>query len=228
MCAHSYANNFVAQYYENDTHDGEIYLILGPMFSGKTTELLRLMRRYVISDRKCLLLKHSKDDRYERDRVVSHDGSALRAVPVTNLTDFLYEPRGRLNIDDYDIIGIDEGQFFKDIVIFSETMANRGKIVIIASLDGTFNREPFNDILNLIPKAEHVKKLKSICHTCKKDGSFTSKISLSDSVEDVGDLDKYRSSCRKCYFVRKTSRAMQRISQGEEGREGGEITTAAA
>ena len=86
-------------------------------------------------------------------------------------------------LSDYDVIGIDEGQFFPDIVEFSEEMANKGKTVVIAALDGTFQRKAFASILELIPLSEHVVKLNAVCMTCFGDGSFTKRISADKEVD---------------------------------------------
>jgi len=102
---------------------------------------------------------------------------------------------------DYEVIGIDEGQFFPDIVTFSEQMANMGKIVIIAALDGTFQRKPFNNILELIPLAEDVTKLTAVCTYCQKDASFSKRIGKETEVEVIGGADKYVAVCRGCFYA---------------------------
>jgi thymidine kinase len=102
---------------------------------------------------------------------------------------------------DVDVIGIDEGQFFDDIIEFSELWANKGKIIIIAGLDGTFQRKPFGKITELIPLCETVIKLKAICSICFKDASFSKKLDIKEKdVIDVGGKDKYISVCREHFY----------------------------
>jgi thymidine kinase len=175
---------------------GEIQVIFGPMFSGKSTELLRRIRRFKVRNDSCVLLK-TKDERYinDNDKVVTHDEfNYLEALSC----DFLFEKIDRAL--GYDVIGIDEGQFFSDIIEFSECMANMGKIVIIACLDSDFRREPFGKICEMIAKAEKVTKLTSICHYCKEDASFSARISRETAIKVIGGRDKYRPVCRACYY----------------------------
>jgi thymidine kinase len=103
----------------------------------------------------------------------------------------------------FDVLGIDEGQFFVDIVPFAENMANRGKIVVIAALDGTFQRKPFGTILDLIPLAEKVTKLSAICMLCSKDASFSKRIGEEKQLQVIGGADKYLALCRSCFFLPK-------------------------
>uniref|UniRef100_A0A8D0SIK2 Thymidine kinase n=1 Tax=Sus scrofa TaxID=9823 RepID=A0A8D0SIK2_PIG len=113
---------------------GQIQVILGPMFSGKSTELMRRVRRFQIAQYKCLVIKYAKDTRYSSN-FSTHDRNTMEALPACVLRDVAQEALG------VSVIGIDEGQFFPDIVEFSETMANEGKTVIVAALDGTFQRK---------------------------------------------------------------------------------------
>ena len=105
--------------------------------------------------------------------------------------------RGKL--DDYDVIGIDEGQFFTDIVEFAEKAANDRKVVIISSLQGTFLRGTFPNILALLPKCEKIKKLSAICKLCKESASFTFRTASKDSKQLIGGDDMYMPLCRECH-----------------------------
>jgi thymidine kinase len=177
------------------TKKGEIQVIYGPMFSGKSTELLRRIRRYRVRNDSCILLK-TKDNRYVDDdsKVVTHDQfNFLDALSCDNLMESVEE------VKHYDVIGIDEGQFFTDIIQFCEGMANIGKIVIVACLDSDFRRQPFGKICELIAKAEKVMKLTSICHYCKDDASFSARITSETAIKVIGGRDKYRPVCRSCY-----------------------------
>lgn len=176
---------------------GEIQVIFGPMFSGKSTELLRRIRRYRVRNDSCILLK-TKDNRYENDedKVITHD---LINYLDAFACDSLFEAEDIA--DSHDVIGIDEGQFFDDIIQFVEVMANRGKIVIIACLDSDFRREPFGTICQLCAKAEKVTKLSSICHYCKDDAAFSARLSGEQAIKVIGGPDKYKPVCRTCYYL---------------------------
>lgn len=173
---------------------GQIQLIIGPMFSGKTTELMRRMKRYQIANYKCLVIKYSKDDRYDKQGIATHDRQVLPAVAAERLVDM------DVLAETYDVIGVDEGQFFPDVVSFCDDMAESGKIVIVAALDGTFQKKGFGDILNLVPLAESVIKLSAVCMTCNSEGSFTKRKGQEKEVEVIGGADKYLAVCRACFL----------------------------
>jgi len=174
---------------------GEIQVIYGPMFSGKTTELLRRIRRYRIRNDSCIIIK-TGEPRYEEgdDKVVTHDQyNFLDAVACQEL---LTVQETACN---YDVIGIDEGQFFPDTISFAEEMAARGKVVIIACLDGDYRRQPFGEICSLVCKAERVTKLSSVCSYCKGDAYFTVRTTQETEVKVIGGSEKYKPVCRGCY-----------------------------
>lgn len=172
---------------------GQIQVIFGPMFSGKSTELIRRLKRYQIARYECLIVKYAKDVRYDSESIATHDRQTLKAVSATILNDL------RDKAQDYDVIGIDEGQFFPDVVAFCEDMANAGKTVIVAALDGTFQRKGFSSILELVPLAEHVVKLTAVCMSCFGEGSYTKRISKDTAVEVIGGAETYMAVCRKCF-----------------------------
>lgn len=163
------------------------------MFSGKTTELIRRLKRYQIAKYRCLIVRYAKDVRYSSTGIATHDKQELAAVSAEKLS--------VLNgaTTDVNVIGIDEGQFFPDVVDFAEAMANAGKIVIVAALDGDFKRTGFGDILRLIPLAESVVKLKAVCMACFSDASFTKRTSAEKELEIIGGEDKYMAVCRNCH-----------------------------
>lgn len=180
---------------------GQIQLIFGPMFSGKTTELIRRIKRFETANHKCLVMKYAKDTRYEEgDCISTHDRNSYAAVKSTSLNETKHLA------EKFSVIGIDEGQFFKDIVEFSEEMANLGKIVIVAALDGTFQRKGFADILNLVPLSESIVKLNAICMVCFNDASFSKRISEETQVELIGGKETYLAVCRTCYFLSGSSK----------------------
>ncbi|BFZ03617.1 hypothetical protein BsWGS_06656 [Bradybaena similaris] len=172
---------------------GQIQIIFGPMFSGKTTELMRRLKRYQIANYRCLVIKYAKDIRYDFTGIATHDKQVLPAVSCEILADLQSEAL------QHHVIGIDEGQFFPDIVSFCETLANQGKVVIVAALDGTFQKKGFGDILNLVPLAEHVMKLTAVCLKCNKEASFTKRKGSETEVEVIGGSDKYIAVCRQCF-----------------------------
>lgn len=174
-----------------------IELIFGPMFSGKTTRLISKIERFLIAKKKVIAIKWKGDTRYTKEPcIMTHSGLTCECIPADdNDLKTIYQ-----QIKDYNIICIDEGSFFKNIVEFSEFLANNGHRVIIASLVGTFERKGFNDILNLIPKCENIEMLHAICMMCHCEGAaFTKRISNSGEVEMVGGADSYQSLCRACF-----------------------------
>ena len=175
---------------------GHIQVIFGPMFSGKTSELLRRIRRYQVRKDSCLLLK-TRDERYgnDFDRIITHDKfSAVEALGCERLYEHLEAALAA------DIVGVDEGQFFPDVIEFAEELANKGKVVIIACLDSDYRRDPFGSICGLVAKAESVTKLSSICITCKGEGSFTARVTPETDIKVIGGRNKYRPVCRTCYM----------------------------
>ena len=174
---------------------GRIQLILGPMFSGKTTELIRRCKRFQIANCRCAVVKYAKDTRYSVDELATHDRQTLCAdLQATRLADVLQR------LQTFDVVGVDEGQFFPDLVEVAESLADAGKTIIVAALDGTFAREGFPTILALIPKAEEVMKLTAVCMLCYKDASFTKRKDANQTkVEVIGGTDTYLAVCRLCH-----------------------------
>ncbi|XP_048847179.1 thymidine kinase, cytosolic-like [Brienomyrus brachyistius] len=172
---------------------GQIQVIFGPMFSGKSTELMRRVRRFQIAQYRCLVIKYAKDTRYSDKGMATHDKNTMEAVPANRLKDVQ-----SLAVQ-ASVIGIDEGQFFPDTVEFCEEMANMGKTIIVAALDGTFQRKPFGDILSLVPLAESVVKLNAVCMQCFKEAAYTKRLGEEREVEVIGGADKYNAVCRACY-----------------------------
>uniref|UniRef100_A0A8C5EDH3 Thymidine kinase n=1 Tax=Gouania willdenowi TaxID=441366 RepID=A0A8C5EDH3_GOUWI len=158
-----------------------------------STELMRRVRRFQIAQYKCLVIKYAKDTRYSGTGMATHDRNTMEAIPASCLGEVR-----RLALD-ASVIGIDEGQFFPDTVEFCEEMANLGKIIIVAALDGTFQRKPFGNILSLVPMAESVVKLNAVCMQCYKEAAYTKRLGSEKEVEVIGGADKYQAVCRKCY-----------------------------
>lgn len=171
-----------------------IELILGCMFSGKTSELIRIYQRFQIAKKRCIMIKHSLDDRYNINYIVSHSDLKIKCIHSKTLLN--------LNVNNYEVICIDEGQFFDDLVEFCEKEAI-DKTIIVAGLDATFKTDGFPNILNLIPKCEIVRKLSAICVICGNDALFSERLSSETNVTVIGGSDKYMSVCRKCYYRNK-------------------------
>ncbi|GLE09457.1 hypothetical protein PINS_up021121 [Pythium insidiosum] len=167
---------------------GQLQLIVGPMFSGKSTELVRRMRRFQHAKLKCLVVKSTLDTRYSETHLSTHDRTTFQARPVQRLAEV------RELVHEYDVIGVDEGQFFPDLVEFCTGVAAEGKVVIVAALDGTFDRKPFGGVCDLIPSAEQVIKLNAVCTQCGRDAA-------DKSVNLIGGSDLYEPRCRQCFDI---------------------------
>ena len=174
-----------------------ITTIIGPMFSGKTTELLRLIDRKRIAGKKCVIIKHIDDTRYvvkDVKNIVTHSEIKYAKCDIFNLLKL-----DEIDFSEYEVIGIDEGFFFQDLTRFCNVMANNGHEMIIATLDSDYKQEIFPEIGSLIACSEVVVKLHGVCMICKtNDASFTIRIVDSDKHILVGGQDKYKCVCRKC------------------------------
>ena len=173
---------------------GRIELILGPMFSGKSTRLIEVIRKYTYKAKKTIMIKFFGDKRYsEKSEVVTHDLIKYDSIDCKNLTDSFEV------LKNYDVIGIDEGQFFPDLVEVSEKLALLNKIVIISALNGDFRMEPFPVISRIISKADKIKLLKAYCFNCHKDAKFSLRIVQSNETVLIGAGEAYKPACRKCH-----------------------------
>jgi len=168
------------------------------MFSGKTTELIRRLKRCEIGGLKVLCLKSSKDTRTKNAEFLSRDGPTYNAS-VIHIPLPTYLRNEMVSLMSYDVIGIDEGQFFSDIASFANDLANMGKIIIVAALDTDFQGTSFPAISELITQAEIVLKLTAICG-CGHEASRTMRVnSTSKELFVVGGEDIYRAACRQCF-----------------------------
>jgi len=182
---------------------GWIEVICGSMFSGKTEELIRRVRRAQIARQKVQVFKHSLDARYAQREVTSHNGMQWEAVPVESTEQLrsLIEP-------DTTVVAIDEGQFFDEgLVDLCEELADRGVRVIVAGLDMDFRGEPFGPMPQLMARAERVDKLQAICVVCGGPASRTQRLingqpaAYDDPVIMVGADEVYEARCRGCHQV---------------------------
>ncbi|CAJ2658231.1 unnamed protein product [Trifolium pratense] len=178
---------------------GDIHVIVGPMFAGKTSSLIRRIQSESDSGRNVAIIKSSKDTRYGLDSIVTHDGAKLPCWPLTNLSSF----KQKFGIDAYeklDVIGIDEAQFFDDLYDFCREAADHdGKTVIVAGLDGNYLRKSFGSVLDIIPLADSITKLTAQCEICGKNALFTLRKTQDKQVELIGGVDVYMPVCRQHY-----------------------------
>ena len=176
-------------------YNGVIESIFGPMFSGKTSELMRRIKRHRLAMKKCLVINYLGDSRYlTSNTVVSHDLISIPAIKVNRLSEI-----DQAMIADKEVIGVDEGQFFEDLIEKTEEWANMGKVVIVAALDCTYQKKPFGRVTELLAISEDIKKLSAVCMDCGKDASFTQRTAKSDSIELIGGIEMYKPVCRMCY-----------------------------
>jgi len=164
-------------------------LIIGPMYSGKTTELIRKVKHLQSSGMKCLVINHSNDTRVKGDFVQTHTKEQFKATK----TDDILMARTRT----YDVIAIDEGQFFDNLKTAVHFMVQHGKYVIVAGLSGDYQRNAFGEMLDLIPMAEKVVFKHAVCTQCQKEACFTKRIG--HQTQTVLVNGQYTAVCRQCY-----------------------------
>ena len=179
---------------------GRIELIVGPMFSGKSSELQRRLTRFYLAQKTCFLIQYAGDTRYASSAsgasLTTHDHRMLPAhCAVSLLKDAaLLVPAGT------HVIALDEAQFFPDAVEVCQAWANEGIVVLIAALDATFEREPFTVTARLVAVAERVDKLVAVCATCGDDCALWShRKTQSTALEVIGGADAYQPLCRNCW-----------------------------
>ena len=188
---------------KKEEKNGYLKLIIGPMFSGKTSQLIREVRRYRSIGKNVLCINHSINKRFGRDDIVSHDLVALDNNIITDKLCSIYEDSEMLKYNDADIIAIEELQFFPDAYDFVISSVEKDlKNVICCGLDGDFLRQPFGDVLRLIPICDKMERVSAFCSICANGtpGIFSKKISGGCKVVEVGAGDTYIPVCRKCYL----------------------------
>jgi thymidine kinase len=181
---------------------GWLEVVCGPMFSGKSEELIRRLRRAEIAGQRALIVKPQIDDRYDIGHVVSHAGAKMRAVAVVRPHDVAGLAEG------YDVIGIDEVQFFAgEIVDVIDILVERGTRVVASGLDQDFRGLPFGPMPELLCRAELVDKLQAVCHRCGGPATMTQRrvdglpAAADGATIVVGALDSYEARCRTCHVV---------------------------
>lgn len=181
---------------------GRLEIIVGPMFCGKSDELMRRLRRAQIAGKSVVLFKPYLDKRYKHNRVVSHSGQEMDAQLVSTASTLTVDSLG------YDVVGIDEVQFFEDILDPIKIMTARKQIVIASGLDQTYRREPFGDVPILLALADSIDKLAAVCHSCgSESATLTQRLingkpaPFSGPTVQVGGLEAYEARCRQCHEV---------------------------
>lgn len=187
---------------------GWIEVICGSMFSGKTEELIRRLKRAQFAKQRIEIFKPEIDRRYDDEDVVSHDENAIRSTPVPAAANI------RLLADGCDVIGIDEAQFFDDeIVSVCNDLANQGIRVIVAGLDMDFKGNPFGPMPNLMATAEYVTKVHAVCTHTGNLAQYSFRKSTKDDLVLLGETDEYEPLSRAAFF-----KAMRKQKQVEENK----------
>ena len=179
---------------------GWLEVICGPMFSGKSEEMIRRLRRAEIAGQRVVIFKPRIDDRFDADDVVSHAGIRMRGVPVGSVAELLARSA------DHDVVGIDEVQFFDPAVVGATlALADAGVRVVAAGLDRDFRRLPFGPMPELLAHAEFVDKLQAVCHRCGGPATTTQRLvdgrpaPYGGDTIVVGAAEQYEARCRDCH-----------------------------
>lgn len=173
---------------------GWIEVICGSMFSGKTEELIRRLKRAEFAKQKVEIFKPNVDTRYAEEEVVSHDENSIRSTPVPSSSNI------PILADGVDVVGIDEAQFFdSELVEVCTQLANRGTRVIVAGLDMDYAGKPFGPIPALMAVAEYVTKVHAVCVRCGNLANHSHRLSSSDDLVVLGEKNEYEPLCRSCF-----------------------------
>jgi thymidine kinase len=185
---------FLEQFPGEGRQHGWIEVICGSMFSGKTEELIRRMRRAQFANQRLMLFKPIIDNRYHEENVVSHQGSTLKAIAVNNAEEILKTWTNEK------VVAIDEAQFFDfGVVDVANALAEKGVRVIIAGLDMDYKGVPFGPMPHLLSIAEYVTKVHAICVSCGNLAQFSHRTAEEKDQVLVGAVEKYKPLCRACY-----------------------------
>lgn len=185
---------FLEQFPGEGRQHGWIEVICGSMFSGKTEELIRRIKRTQFANQTLLLFKPAIDNRYSENNVVSHQGNAVEAHLINHSSEILSLWKNEK------VVAIDEAQFFDDgIIDVSHTLASKGARVIIAGLDMDYTGKPFGPMPNLLAIAEYVTKVHAICLSCGNLAQFSHRTANESGQVLVGAVEKYQPLCRSCY-----------------------------
>ncbi|MDE1854836.1 MAG: thymidine kinase [Candidatus Micrarchaeota archaeon] len=184
---------------------GRLEVIAGPMFSGKTTELIRLLEREEYAGKTTVMFKPEVDNRYHERNVVTHKGASHEALVVSS------GGRGLGQIEKlgkgFEVVGIDEAQFFrngKELIRIADSLADMGKTVIVSLLNRSHLGEPFGDAPEMIARADYVRMLTAVCRKCGNDATFTQRVDqngreIFGKLVEVEGKDSYEPRCRDCF-----------------------------
>jgi thymidine kinase len=179
---------------------GWIEVITGCMFSGKTEELIRRLRRAQIAKQKVKIFKPNIDSRYSKNSIVSHNEQSLPSILIDDIMEVFKHS------EDAQVIGIDEAQFFsEDIVSLCNKLASEGKRIIVAGLDQDYTGKPFEPMPQLLAIAEYITKQHAICVVCGNPADKTQRKTTESERVIVGAADIYEARCRKCHYIPKES-----------------------
>jgi thymidine kinase len=187
---------FLENTFHSSKRRGSIEIICGSMFSGKTEELIRRLKRATFAKQKVEIFKPAIDKRYDDLDVVSHDSNSIRSTPVESSQSIL------LLTSDVEVVGIDEAQFFDmELVNVCNELANQGIRVVVAGLDMDYRGFPFGPIPSLLATAEYVTKVHAICMICGNLANHSHRIDASnESLVLLGETDSYQPLCRDCFY----------------------------
>ena len=176
---------------------GTIEVICGCMFSGKTEELIRVLKRAVIAKQKVLVFKHTSDIRYSQEELYSHNGQKFSSFLITQTSEIFSH-----NLNQVNVVGIDEAQFFTNNVVDDvEKLLELGIRVVVAGLDLDYKRRPFGCMPQLLAMANKVTKLTAICSKCGHDAFYSQRLIHNDDIVLVGALESYESRCRNHHEI---------------------------
>ncbi|MEM8907923.1 MAG: thymidine kinase [Bacteroidota bacterium] len=190
---------------------GWIEVICGSMFSGKTEELIRRLKRAKIANQRVEIFKPQIDTRYAAEKVVSHDANSILSTPIDHSRKLLEMTEG------VSVVGIDEAQFFDmDLPRVCQNLALKGIRVIVAGLDMDYLGRPFGPMPNLLAVAEYITKVHAICHHCGNLATHSYRLSVDEGTVVLGEKDRYEARCRTCYHMGNILNLQVRTEQRQE------------
>jgi thymidine kinase len=204
---------FLEKLVNQNARRGWIEVICGSMFSGKTEELIRRLKRAKFAQLEVEIFKPSIDTRYDEEEVVSHNKNSISSTPVPASSNILLMANG------IDVVGIDEVQFFDEgIIDVCNQLANQGVRVIVAGLDMDFLGKPFGPMPALLASAEYITKVHAICVECGDLAHHSYRFTESDDLVLVGEQESYKPLCRKCFNQNQNTREHTKTSPSENDR----------
>lgn len=178
-------------------YPGILSLIMGPMYAGKTTNLIQLYEKFIGEGKNVIVITHSSEIRYSIDQLSTHDKKKINCLKYLSIKDFITKETDKITSSN--VILIDESQFFDDLQEVLYLVNTLCKHVYVFGLDGDFKRNKFGNILDLVPHCDEVKKIKAKCNLCNADAIFSHRTSNNSKQLLVGADDDYQSLCRLCY-----------------------------